>query len=164
MTLAQRAPPQVAQLDWVEPYEGKTGRIVFGVSRFEVLADGWRAEISITNRTTTRYSIGDRQASIDRVFGLMLFRTGDLRELEQLNRARELPAARRADRFQPALPLVLRPRQTWKGTISAHGALAAGRWVRVVFGPLVPIAEDEQWLIWITDHAYLLEGKDGTTA
>jgi hypothetical protein len=161
---AQAAPPQAADLDWNEHHDGDAGRLIFGVSKFEVLAEGWRADISITNRTTVRYSIGDPEASIDRAFGLMLFRTGDLRELEQLNRAGELPPARRADRFQPELPLVLEPGKTWKGTMSARGSLAAGRWLRVVFGPLVPIAADEQPLIWITDHAYLLRGQEGTTA
>jgi hypothetical protein len=164
VTPARAAPPQAADLDWNEHYDADAGRLIFGVSKFEVLTDGWRADISITNRTTVRYSIGDPQASIDRVFGLMLFKTGDLRELEQLNRAGELPAARRADRFQPELPLVLEPGKTWKGTMSARGALAAGRWLRVVFGPLVPIAADGQQLIWITDHAYLLRGRAGTTA
>lgn len=161
---ARAAPPQTADLGWSEHYDGTAGRLVFGVSRFEVLENGWRADISITNKTTVRYSIGDPQASIDRLFGLMLFKTGDLRELEQLNRAGELPAARRADGFRPELPLVLEPGQTWKGTMSARGALAAGRWMRVVFGPLVAIAADSQQLTWITDHAYLLRGGDGTTA
>ena len=114
---AQAAPPQTAELDWVEicragddddPCEGKSAaHVVFGVERFEVLKDGWRARVSLTNRTKIRYSVGDPKASLDRVFGLMLFRTGDLRELEQLNRAGELPSVRRADEFRPALPLVL---------------------------------------------------------
>jgi hypothetical protein len=163
---ARPAPPQSADLDWNEHYDSEAGRLVFGVTTFEVLPGGWRADISITNRTNIRYSIGDPQASIDRTWGLMLFKTGDLRELEQLNRAGELPPARLADRFRPELPLVLDPGKTWKGTISAQGALAAGRWMRVVFGPLVPVVTDEQQqqLIWITDHAYLLRGREGTTA
>ncbi len=50
---AQAAPPQTAELDWVEicragddddPCEGKSAaHLVFGVERFEVLKDGWRA-------------------------------------------------------------------------------------------------------------------------
>ena len=175
---AQAAPPQTAELDWVEicragvdddPCEGKSAaHVVFGVERFEVLKDGWRARVSLTNRTKIRYSVGDPKASLDRVFGLMLFRTDDLRELEQLNRAGELPSVRRADAFRPALPLVLEPGQTWIGEISARGSLAAGRYVRIVFGALVAIGDapaglpDE--LVWITDHAYRLRGGEAGTA
>ena len=69
---------------------------------------------------------------------------------------------RRAERFQPALPLVLEPGKSWSGTIGARGSLAAGRWVRVVFGPLVPVGDPpegfpREGLVWITDHAYQLE-------
>ena len=166
------AQPQTATLDWVEncragdsdvPCEGKSpARVVFGVSRFEVRQGGWQAEISLTNRTSVRLSVVDPHSSLERLFGVMLFQTGDLRQLEQLNRARDLPPVRRAEVFQPALPLVLEPGQTWDGVISAPGALPAGRWLRVVFGELVsigtPPAGLPEHLVWITDHAYRLEG------
>lgn len=162
VTPARAAPPQAAELDWVETYGKPGARLVFGVERFEVLPDGWRAHISLTNRTAARYSVGDPRSSVDRRFGLMLFQTGDLRQLEQLNRAGELPEVRRAAEFDPELPLVLDPGDTWSGVISAPGALAAGRWVRVVFGTLVPIGESPpdlpEQLVWITDHAHRLVG------
>jgi hypothetical protein len=155
------APPQRARLGWEESY-GKSGaRMVFRVNELEVLHNGWRAAISITNDTTAQYAIGDPKASLDRSFGLMLFPTGDLRELEQRNQAGELPAVRTASRFTPALPLVLEPGGTWTGTISAHGSLAAGLFARVVFGALVPVGESPDGLpgalVWITDHAYRLK-------
>jgi hypothetical protein len=109
-----------------------------------------------------RYAVRDPDSSLAQQFGLMLFQTGDLRQLEQLNRAGELPAVRKAEVFHPELPLVLSPGQTWRGVISAPGALAAGRWVRVVFGMLAPIGTGppglREQLIWITDHAYQLDG------
>jgi hypothetical protein len=159
---ARAAPPQTADLHWVESYGEAGARLVFGVERFEVLGSGWRAKISLTNGTSVRYSVRDPDSSLDQRFGLMLFQTGDLRQLEQLNRAGELPAVRRAEVFHPQLPLVLEPGRTWRGLISAPGPLAAGRWVRVVFGTLVPIGTAPsglpQQLTWITDHAYRLEG------
>lgn len=159
---ARAAPPQTANLHWVESYGEAGARLVFGVERFQVLDSGWRATISLTNRTAVRYAVRDPDSSLDQRFGLMLFQTGDLRQLEQLNRAGELPTVRRAEAFHPALPLVLKPGETWQGVISAPGALAAGRWVRVVFGTLVPIGTGPrnlpEQLIWITDHAYQLEG------
>jgi hypothetical protein len=155
------APPQRAQLDWEETY-GKPGeRVVFGVRELEVVPDGWRAEISITNDTDVQYAVGDPEASLDRRFGLMLFPTGDLRELEQRNRAGELPEIRTAEDYEPPLPLVLEPGATWAGTISARGSLPAGLWARVVFGALVPVGEAPEGLpdvlVWITDHAHQLE-------
>ena len=159
---ARAAPPQNAELNWLESYGQGDARIVFGVDRFQVLENGWRAEISLSNRTQVRYSVGDPRSSLSRQWGLMLFQSGDLRQLEQLNRAGELPPVRSAETFKPALPLVLEPDETWKGVIEARGALAAGSWLRIVFGALVPIGKAPrgfpEQLVWITDHAYQLEG------
>jgi hypothetical protein len=160
------APPQRAELGWEESY-GKAGeRVVFGVRELQVLPHGWRAQISMTNDTGVQYAVGDPKASLDRRFGLMLFPTGDLRELEQRNRAGELPEIRAAESYEPALPLVLEPGSTWSGTISARGSLPAGLWARVVFGALVPVGESPaglpEVLVWITDHAHRLEGRSAT--
>ena len=156
----EAAVPQRAQLDWVESFGEPGARVIFRVRSLEVLADGWRARIGLTNDTVASFSLGDRKASLDRTFGVMLFRTGDLRELEQRNSAGELPAIRRARAYEPSLPLVLDPGTTWEGAISARGSLAAGRYLRVVFGTLVPVGDAPPGLpdriVWITDHAYRL--------
>jgi hypothetical protein len=158
---SQPAPPQREDLDWVESYGENGARMVFRVHSLEVLADGWRARISITNDTTAQYAVGDPDAALDRRFGIMLFPTGDVRELEQRNRAGDLPEIRAAEEYDPPLPLVLEPGRTWTGTISASGSLAAGLHARIVFGALVPVGESPEGLpgvlVWITDHAYRLK-------
>lgn len=158
---AEPAPPQRAELNWVESTGDPGARVVFRVGELEVLADGWRVAISITNDTTTQFSVGDPKAALDRRFGLMLFPTGDVSELERRNRAGDLPEIRAADVYEPPLPLVLEPGRTWSGTISAPGSLAAGTFVRVVFGALVPVGDPPRGLpevlVWITDHAYRLQ-------
>ena len=57
--------------------------------------------------------------------------------------------------------MVLEPGVTWRGTISAPGALAGGLWVRIVFGPFSSVGEPPEGapspVSWITDHAYHLE-------
>ena len=62
----------------------------------------------------------------------------------------------------PAPPAQLEPGASWEGSISASGALAAGRWVRVAFGPLVAEGEAPEALptplLWISDNAHLLRG------
>lgn len=154
------AGPQRAQLGWRETLGSGRERLVFAVESLEVVPGGWRARISLENDTSIAYGVGDPRATIDRSFGLMLFSSGDVAELERLNASGELPTLRRADRYAPELPAVLEPRSSWEGVISAPGALVAGSWARVVFGALVAVGKTPDGLpervVWITDHAYRL--------
>jgi hypothetical protein len=154
------AGPQRAELGWRETLGSGSERLVFAVESLEVVPGGWRARISLENDTSVAYGVGDPRATVDRSFGLMLFSSGEAAELERLNARGELPALRRADRYEPELPAVLEPRSSWEGVISATGALVAGSWVRVVFGALVAVGRTPEGLpervVWITDHAYRL--------
>jgi hypothetical protein len=147
------APPQSATLDWSEPVEGT--RLTFGASRFEVTERGWEARISVDNGTTANLVVGDRP-----LFGVMLFTSASLDELEQRNAAGELPSVRNAVTFTPPLPRMVKSGARWSGVISAPGALAAGRFVRIVFGPFTPTGATPAGLpgelTWITDNAYRL--------
>ena len=95
-------------------------------------------------------------------FGVMLFRTGELEELDQRNRQDDLPGLREADVYKPALPTSLAPGEKWRGTIAARGSLAAGLYVRIVFGLFATEGEPPKGIdspfSWITDHAYRLQG------
>lgn len=157
---AEPAAPEVAQLDWVETYGPRGSRLVFRVERLEVRNEGWTAAVSVTNRTGTAFVLGGIEHPLDRAFGVMVFSTGDLRELEQRNRAGELPPVREASSFSPPLPGALAPGATWRSEISAGGSLPARAWVRVSFGPLVAVGAPpkgvEPRIVWITDHAYPL--------
>ncbi len=98
----------------------------------------------------------------------MLFPNDDLDELEHRNRSGDLPAIRHATSYRPALPSVLRPGTTWRGTISAPGALAGGLWVRLSFGPFVSVGDPPDGaapqVVWFTDHAYHLAEVAGEPA
>lgn len=157
---AHPAPPQVATLGWHESYGKPGARLVFEVASFRVGKTGWSARVAVRNDSRVSYSLGGSRASVERTFGVMLFRTGDLRDLEQRNRANELPEVRSATRFKPALPSLLGPGMRWSGTMSAPGALADGLWLRVVFGPFVAVGAPPSGLrdpvVWITDHAHQL--------
>jgi hypothetical protein len=150
------AGPQTKTLDWREAMGPAGERLVFGVTRFQVLANGWRARVSVTNDSSVAFEIDKAHRS----FGLMLFATGKHEELTQRNADGTLPAIRAALEYEPALPQVLEPNTTWTGEISAQGALAAGSWVRVVFGIFEPIGRAPDALNspleWITDNAYRL--------
>jgi hypothetical protein len=155
------AGPQSAVLDWRETYGSGTDRVVFEVERLEVGHDGWRARVAVTNDTHVSYELGDPQATLDREFGLKLFTTDDHDDLERRIANGTLPATRAAKRYEPALPKLLTPGSTWRGTISAPGALAAGSYVRVVFGTLLAVGKPPEGMsesiVWITDQAYELQ-------
>jgi hypothetical protein len=152
------AKPQVATLGWLETQGPKGERLEFAVRRFEVVANGWRARLSVTNDSKVAFDVDESHRS----FGLMLFSSGDRDELAERNRAGTLPTLRPALRYEPDPPAVLEPGKSWTGTISARGALVAGSWVRFVFGTFDAIGRTPDaftdHMVWITDHAYRLRG------
>ena len=148
------ATAQHASLGWRESHGAAGERLVFSVDTLEVLRNGWRAKVSLENQSSASYEV---VSTLERPFGLMIFSSGSIEELDELNRKGELPTVRQATRYEPRLPAVLEPGDTWSGTISAPGALVAGGWARVVFGALVRIAPPHDGVSWITDHVYRLE-------
>jgi hypothetical protein len=154
------ARPQRATLDWRETYGTRAQKLVFSVESLRVMASGWQADVALENDTSVPYEVGDPRDSLERSFGLMLFSTGDQDELKAKNEDGKLPAVRRAVVYEPSLPRILEPGRSWSGTISAPGALVAEGWVRVVFGPLISVGEPpaklSDYVVWITDRAYLL--------
>ncbi|MFO7572052.1 MAG: hypothetical protein R6W48_05550 [Gaiellaceae bacterium] len=155
------AGPQEADLDWRETYGPAGEQVVFRVESLAVTETGWTARLGLENTTSIAYAAGDPRATLDRSFGLMLFSSGELEDLERRNAERTLPAVRAATSYEPELPAILEPGASWEGTIAAPGALVAGSWVRVVFGTLTAVGKtpeglDEQ-IVWITDSAHRLE-------
>ena len=157
------APPQAAELAWVERSPETGPALVFRVRSFTVTETGWKSDVEIENRTDIPWSLGENPVAVEQSFGIMLFATGDMGELEQRNQSADLPGLRAARRFVPELPPRLRPGASWRGTISAPGSLASGRWVRVVFGPLVAAGDPPEGMpsqfTWITDHAHRLRAR-----
>lgn len=153
------AGPQVADLGWRETYGSPGEQLVFTVDSLGVTRSGWRARVGIENESSVAWRV-DPGAIPDGTFGLRLFTTGDLEELEERNRKGTLPAVRPASRYEPEPPAILEPDASWEGEISANGALVADSWVRVVFGTLKaegkPPEELDETVVWITDHAYRL--------
>src|SRR5262245_54794534 len=63
---------QTAPLDWVE-YVGPSGsRLVVSVRSFSVTQDGWRADVAVTNETSSTFAIDRDSDSPDFGFGVML--------------------------------------------------------------------------------------------
>lgn len=150
---------QTATLRWRETHGSPGEQLVFSVESLEIVPGGWKVRLALENRSSVAFALGD-QAALNRSFGLMLFSSGKIEELEEQNASNTLPAVRPAATYAPKLPAILEPGASWRGTISAPGALAAGSWVRVVFGALVsvgnPPEEFGESVVWITDKAYQL--------
>jgi hypothetical protein len=159
-TASVAAGPQTAELGWRETYGTGPERLVFTVDRLEVTETGWSARVGIENDSSVGWELAPG-ASPEGSFGLQLFETGDIEELEERNRDGTLPAVRAATSYAPTLPPLLEPGDSWEGEISARGALVAGSWARVVFGTLVAVGkppdELDEMVIWITDNAYELK-------
>jgi hypothetical protein len=156
---ARAAGPQRAELGWRETYPARSReRIVFAVDSLEVTPSGWTASIALANETSVPFETLPEEA--ERRYGLMLFATGDLAELEEANRAGELPPPRQPETIEPLPPRVLRPGATWRGRLTGSGSLPAGSYVRVAFGPLVargdPPEDMESVVRWITDRSHRL--------
>jgi hypothetical protein len=155
------AGPQTAALGWSERADDSDKTLIFGVDELRVTDGGWAADVSIANHTDTRFEIPAASDSSERAFGLMLFGDGTTETLDDLVQRGTPPALRGAHVTQPPTPGVLTPGATWRGTISAPGALAVGAWVRVSFGPLTAVDDPPDGIpkdtfTWITDHAYEL--------
>ena len=160
VTPTAAAGPQKATLDWTETYGPSGQEVVFTVDALEVTETGWKVRIGIDNRTEVGWELAPG-ATPEGSFGLQLFETGDAQELDERNRRGTLPAVRAATGYDPELPRILEPGASWNGTMSAHGALVAGSWARVVFGTLVAVGNPPEGVgelvIWITDEAYHLK-------
>ena len=155
-----KAPPQTARLDWKERYPSMSTALSFGVSQFTVTRMGWQAEISVENTSDVAWFVGDPRSPDYRGFGVLLFPNDDLEDLERRSRDGDVPGLRAATSYTPALPESIEPGETWRGTISAPGALAGGLWVRIAFGPFSadgkPPKGAQTPVVWYTDHAYQL--------
>lgn len=155
---ARAAEPRAVELGWREAYPSTGPQLRFLVDRLTIRAGGWSAEIAVTNATSIPFDLGER--TLDLQFGLMLFESGSLAELEAASSRGELPSLRRATSIVPPPPATIAPGATWRATISAPGSLRDGSFARVSFGILVargePPPEMEPSVVWITDKAYRL--------
>ncbi len=156
------AAPQTASVGWVERFPESPAALIYDVKILRIKAESWEAEIAIENLTDRTYSIPAVTSAASRVFGVMMFASGDLADLKRRSETADYPAVRGAQTVVPELPPVLEPGESWAGTIAAAGSLPAEKWLRVVFGPLtvkgdVPKGVPAE-VIWITDHAYQLRG------
>ncbi len=151
--LAAPAKPRTFALGWVERFPA--ARFTFRVQRLVVGANGWRANVSVANRSGTAYRVPERS------IGLVLLDTSSTAELRRLTgNLQHAPPALKPTRVVPPFPRVLRPGGVWSGTISGPEVLREGSVVRVLFGPYPPVGHRDSLestdVLWVTDQAVRL--------
>ena len=127
METVRAAGPQTHALDWTERYPGPGPALVFRVTRLSLTEDGWTADIAIDNRSGAPWELPEAPEAFRRQFGLMLFDTGDLAELDRLNSDQALPPVRKAERFSPAFPTFLADGKTWSISPAAVSIVVSSR-------------------------------------
>jgi hypothetical protein len=152
-TLSPPAEPRTLELGWVERNE--SARFTFRVESLTIDADGWRAEIEVTNGSDSPYRVG--RGSVGLVL-LDTMRRGEvLRLTDDLTRP---PPALRPDREIPEAPAVLGPGASWAARIAGSEVLHTGSVVRVLFGPYSRLGARDitggATLLWVTRHAVRL--------
>lgn len=152
-TLAPPATPRTFELGWkersAEPgFEFRVGRIV-------ITENGWRATISVTNRTRSAYRIGRQTV------GLVLLETPSAQELQELTDGLERsPPSLSPQRVRPGPPGILRAGASWNAVLEGDTVLRRGSFARVLFGPFTRIGqrtrEEPADILWVTDHVVRL--------
>ena len=102
---ARPAEPQSVSLGWRESYPSTGERLRFAVDDLTVRSDGWSVEIAVTNATRSSFEVAANAAELS--FGLMLFATGDLEEVEEAGDEGLLPPVRLPRTMEPDPPDVL---------------------------------------------------------
>ena len=105
----EAAPPQAAELGWTEQLPKTGDALVFHVYRFAVTRSGWEADVEVENRTDIAWRLPGAVEAVPTSFGVMLFRTDDLDEVESRSANGDLPGLREASTYMPALPARLAP-------------------------------------------------------
>ena len=104
----EAAPPQAAELGWTERLPQTGDALVFRVYRFAVTKNGWEADVEVENRTDIPWRLPGAVDAVPTSFGVMLFRTDDLDEVERRSADGDLPGLRAASTYTPRLPAAAR--------------------------------------------------------
>lgn len=110
------------------------GGFAIAVRSLRRTATGWSVEASIENRTKARWSVGRPHSSAGTKFGLFVSRRPGELTAEFLERHARTTPTLLADTFEPALPRVFPPGESWSGRFAGPGAVPAGSYVAFAFG------------------------------
>jgi hypothetical protein len=149
--------PQTVELGWRETARVEKRPILeFEVESIRLRPRGWTVRGSVTNRSPVRFSIlaPDAIEILEERkqdwtwFGLTWTTAAGVKIVH-------------AEAYRPALPKILEPGQTWRGSFSGPAFAVQGRPIRVTFGMFVPRSAPPRHypaqIGWITDHYVFVE-------
>jgi hypothetical protein len=128
------APPQTVPFHGSSDCGPKGRDIEIHVRRLVLRRDGWRVDASIANHTGTAVQVSRPHHPNHVQFGVDVFETNRLGEVERRVAQRAMHNNALAERVEPPLPHALEPGERWRGSFSGPGRLPAGRYVRIEFG------------------------------
>lgn len=110
------------------------GGFALAVRSLRLTRAGWSVLASVENRTTARWAVGRPHSTGGTKFGLFLARqAGELRAASLERQGRTTPTFL-AETFDPPVPRVLAPGQSWSGRFGGRGAVPAESYVAFAFG------------------------------
>jgi hypothetical protein len=109
------------------PLTVETRRLATGTRR-------WQVELALRNGTALPLWVLRPHETGESLFGLAPYRTTSFREVLRRAESATAKPLTYADRFEPALPLLLQPGGGWSGTFSGLGRLPRDVPIRIVLG------------------------------
>lgn len=166
---APAAGAKTIRVSWNEQRRLHDGTFAFHVSRIDATTSSWSAVVSIANHTKTTYGLDSGCGGWSPQFvtpGMGIIYPGG--GPQGLSGGWSMRTARTA---APALPRLLAPGASWRGTIRGAGPLPRGIFLRLTFGYFVPgrpgtrskcdpqrgfAPFDNTTWYWTTDHTFRL--------
>ena len=131
------APPETLTFRGGSDCGPKGHDVQIRVRKLVVGRRSWRVDATLANRTGVALQVIRPHHLHTVEFGLDVFDTNTLAEVERRAARKALHNGALAERVVPPLAGVLRPGDRWAGSFSAPGRLPRGKYVRVVFGRFV---------------------------
>ena len=104
----EAAPPQAAELGWTEQLPKRDARWSSACTGSPSPERGWEADVEVENQTDVMWEIPGALSAVTTSFGVMLFRTGELEELDR-GTGRRSAGSPRGGRLRAGAPDSLAP-------------------------------------------------------
>jgi hypothetical protein len=153
VALVPSAQARTIKLNWIEKADPAFGypAMTFKVRDVVVTSKAWAVRASITNRSSKAVRIVRPNEYHPPQYG---FGLGWAPKCEPPAISCRFETRRRTY-SKPAIPAVLRPRQTWTGVFGGPGKVARSKLVNVTFGYFEPTGGQKSFS-WLTQNAFKL--------
>jgi hypothetical protein len=159
LVLVPTAQAKTLKLNWVEKTIGDYPAMTFKVKTLTVVGTKWSYVASVANNSKVAVKIGPGSPSEDGQyrFGLILPQKYDTscHPVYTPCPAPRPPLAG-AQSTKPRMPTVLRPGQTWSGTVSGTRTIPRGVLIRIAFGYFTDPAFRPTGFSFITENTFKL--------